>query len=636
MSSQKKLRRQIAGLLIPGFGIMLFTVLVIRAACVSLTCDEAVSFLKYAICSWEEIFTANNANNHLLNSVLMRLVADYIGTSEFLLRLPNLLGGALFILFSGMLVHRLNISSWLKVIIFLFINCNTLVFEFFALARGYGMASGLLMASIYHVYRLIETRRVFVYLPVAALSILLAALSSLMVVNFAVYSFVILTVLAVVFIRWKELNRMKKLLSALGISLVFLCGVFFLMFIVSWGEDLKIAGELYYGAHGEWDSLNSIVFGMVYGEDKIIPRLTDIFAVISVSIFAIAGICISLRVKYIRQSPETAFAFFIFAGLSASLAAHFVQYTFMDILYPLHRTGGYLVVLWTVAFSICVVAVSGKVQKAIIALFLCYAAIPVSSFLLAIDFSSANEWQNAEGMEQAMKSVIDDAEGRKEDDICNVSCPVELSPVVNYYIYRSGTKKLTFLDDGEGGFQMDRDYYIHDLADSAGYAGLKELYSGNALRVVTVGPRNTQWKLVVREDFETPGPGAAQGEGKTGMHSTMTTAAWTDTRPITDSLTDTLGAGTRYRITAWVKVHDYRSHGRLQMAVLRDNQIIAWRVFDFRRVIRSTEWTEIDFVFAPAIELLPGDKVQLYGRTDNHPLMIDDFRLSLAVREHSK
>src|SRR4030088_2311217 len=56
-----------------------------RAAVLPMSHDESVS---YAIFNGEG-YWASTANNHLLNTYLMRLCARVFGSSEFPLRLPN-------------------------------------------------------------------------------------------------------------------------------------------------------------------------------------------------------------------------------------------------------------------------------------------------------------------------------------------------------------------------------------------------------------------------------------------------------------------------------------------------------------------------------------------------------------------
>lgn len=73
-----------------------------RAWVQSITLDEANTFLLWVAPNspshWEP-----NSNNHVLNSTLIRLFVWFFGLSHLTMRLPALLGGALYIFANGRL-----------------------------------------------------------------------------------------------------------------------------------------------------------------------------------------------------------------------------------------------------------------------------------------------------------------------------------------------------------------------------------------------------------------------------------------------------------------------------------------------------------------------------------------------------
>src|ERR1051325_3912111 len=76
--------------------IFLFIYIILRAKKLSLTWDEANTFWEYVRTPrWlPQEFNYMSANNHLLNTWLMKICAMCFGESEFSLRLPNVLAGA--------------------------------------------------------------------------------------------------------------------------------------------------------------------------------------------------------------------------------------------------------------------------------------------------------------------------------------------------------------------------------------------------------------------------------------------------------------------------------------------------------------------------------------------------------------
>jgi ABC-type phosphate transport system permease subunit len=82
--------------LLIGTGVFALLWTVARATVQSITIDEADSYLSNVLWSptahWDP-----RANNHVLNSMLMRLVTMIFGASAFTIRVPALFGAALYI-----------------------------------------------------------------------------------------------------------------------------------------------------------------------------------------------------------------------------------------------------------------------------------------------------------------------------------------------------------------------------------------------------------------------------------------------------------------------------------------------------------------------------------------------------------
>ncbi|MGZ4054456.1 MAG: glycosyltransferase family 39 protein [Bacteroidia bacterium] len=88
------------------------------------------------------------SNNHLLNSLFIKYSEKLFGTSEFSLRLPNLLMLLVFFTYLFLLLKKCN--RILGVSIFILICTNVYLIDFFGLARGYGISIGFMVMSLYH------------------------------------------------------------------------------------------------------------------------------------------------------------------------------------------------------------------------------------------------------------------------------------------------------------------------------------------------------------------------------------------------------------------------------------------------------------------------------------------------------
>jgi len=129
---------------------------VVRAARATFYFDEANTFLNYLSSNILAIFNFNSANNHFLNSLLAKLFSVLAGTSELVLRLPNLVGFAVYLLFSFLIIDTFVKNKLAAFCGFLWLSTNLYLLEFFSLCRGYGLSLGLLMAALFFFFRFLK------------------------------------------------------------------------------------------------------------------------------------------------------------------------------------------------------------------------------------------------------------------------------------------------------------------------------------------------------------------------------------------------------------------------------------------------------------------------------------------------
>jgi hypothetical protein len=135
-----------------------------RAVRVPFTYDEAASYIRYIDTTVPSVFDTNLlsifnfevATNHFLNTALTRLSYLIGGANEFVLRLPNLFGYALYLGFAALILRRLS-NPLIALAGLLLLNLNPYLLDFFALSRGYGLSLGLLMGSLFFVLRFLQT-----------------------------------------------------------------------------------------------------------------------------------------------------------------------------------------------------------------------------------------------------------------------------------------------------------------------------------------------------------------------------------------------------------------------------------------------------------------------------------------------
>src|SRR5262249_14095880 len=138
----------------------------LRATRVPLTYDEAASFIRYIDTSVPSVFDTDAlsifnfevATNHFLNTLFTKAWYLLAGGSEIVLRLPNLIGYAMFVGFS-LLIFQRYVRPVVATAGFLLLNLNPYVLDFFTLSRGYGLSLGFLMGSLFYLFKFLDELR---------------------------------------------------------------------------------------------------------------------------------------------------------------------------------------------------------------------------------------------------------------------------------------------------------------------------------------------------------------------------------------------------------------------------------------------------------------------------------------------
>ncbi len=118
---------------------LVFLYIVTKAASADITWDEAWTFLHYGRTPFG-FLRLDYANNHVLNSIAVHVATTIAGSSVFAIRLPDVLAGLLYL--RGVLIVVRSVSA--RTLAFALLVLNPYLIEHFALARGYGIAAGLL------------------------------------------------------------------------------------------------------------------------------------------------------------------------------------------------------------------------------------------------------------------------------------------------------------------------------------------------------------------------------------------------------------------------------------------------------------------------------------------------------------
>ena len=139
---------------IAGFFILFAIAKAVKTA---ITGDELGTYFSYISSNIPALFNfGSSANNHVLNTLLAKFFTLWAGTSELVLRLPNLLAYVVYLLFSFLILDRFIKNKNIVVCGYLLLNLNPYVLDFFCLCRGYGLSLGFLMPALFFFFSFLE------------------------------------------------------------------------------------------------------------------------------------------------------------------------------------------------------------------------------------------------------------------------------------------------------------------------------------------------------------------------------------------------------------------------------------------------------------------------------------------------
>lgn len=265
-------------------GLFLFAYVLIRAYAVGITYDEAWTITTFVPQTVINIinYTPADANNHIINTLLVKLFFLSGNSSLFVTRLPNILTFILYMVFSFRITYK-YLPGYTGVFCFLLLLMNPFVLDFFSLARGYGLSLGFLVASIYYFFLFTEKRNAASSsrtLGFGALSVL----SNFPVLN---YWLAILIIILLQYLFTANGSTKKR-----GLLQLFLITFFLGAVLYEPVRKLSTNGGLYYGGNTDFysDTLVSLTKYTLYSpvENSMAHPVLNVFITL-----LLVSVCIS-------------------------------------------------------------------------------------------------------------------------------------------------------------------------------------------------------------------------------------------------------------------------------------------------------------------------------------------------------
>ena len=403
-----------------------------RAITLSFTHDESFSYTRYVLLSYYEIlkFVHPTANNHLLNTLLMKLLSSLFGSSELVLRLPNLLGHCLFLGSSFFILKKYN-SGILLVASFILLNFNSYFLDFFSLARGYGMAHGLLMLATYKLYLFMQMQKKS-QLFWANFLAALAVFSNLVLLHFYV-SILFISALLLLQQNWQKRQKFNFSEFFKSLPPVFFVALILAALIFEPVRKLVISSELYgRGTQGFWyDTVWLSLHAWFLGVNYFATQLKWAFAVVLLTLagsFVLAFIVLRKNKFQLAKIPA-ALPFFL---LILSAGSSVLQHGLFGSEFLTGRIALFLFPLYLLSLVFLLNSLKIKILQTKNLLF-AFALIVALHFLKTANFTHAGDWKYDCSTKKMLHDLEKDVQKTKPQLPVSLSINWLFEPTINFY-----------------------------------------------------------------------------------------------------------------------------------------------------------------------------------------------------------
>jgi hypothetical protein len=372
--------------MIPGAAAILW--LVHRAQVQSITFDEANTFRSFVGPDHYDLW-APLSNNHVLNTLVMRLLNWLFGMSHLAVRGPALLGGVIYIASSYFLCTLLTREWTLRLPLFVSFICNPFVMDYLVAARGYGLAIGLLTLAVAlavrTLLRLDATERELIGTTACIAGC--TALSFCANYSFGYANVILLCIFfARVSLRvdhWQNRARLALAAAVPAGALVFcIAGPMLLQFPRS---------ELYWGAQSLREMCQYIYRASFNGPSKDYHMVT--FAALVLAAYALLLLC-ERKSARTEASSRLGLAGIIACVFSLTLLAHWLQFKLLALPLPRDRTSLWAIpLLMTFVGSVLSIHPANSGQRILRELGVIALSICAALFATSVRDSYFEEWR---------------------------------------------------------------------------------------------------------------------------------------------------------------------------------------------------------------------------------------------------
>lgn len=357
--------------------LLVFCIVLIRAATTAITWDEAYTYIAYAkdfnISQLIDIHS-NLANNHIINTLMIAAIDNLCNLSynEFIIRLPNIIM-LVFYLIGSYIISK---DEKHKYLLFSGFILNYYVMEFFGLGRGYGIATTFVLWMCYFLKKAskqnYDDKNIFISIIFGLLACYSNTVSILAL-------FAVSVIYLIQLIRKKEVTKFVKrnIIKIIPIAILLIYIIIF-HFIVT-GSDKPVFGE----ANGM--SIVGFLKGNFIWMFVENPLINIILSIVGFILIVVSTIIFRNKIK------EEVF----FSTLLVLILALIIPSTVLNKPYLLERC---LIPLWPMMvlgvvqiYTLWTERINKKISLLITS---CILLILIFTFVIRIDIKSTRTWKN--------------------------------------------------------------------------------------------------------------------------------------------------------------------------------------------------------------------------------------------------
>lgn len=437
--------------------------IIVRAFLLDITYDEAWTIDCFVELPIIDIinYSPPIANNHMINTLLIKVFYYFGSESVFLARLPNVIAAVFYFHFAYK-ISKEFFSSILGLMLFILLVSNPFLLDFFSLARGYGLSLSSIIGSIYFLLVYFQEHKV----KSAILSLILISISILN--SFSVLFFLP----GLLFIIYYSLyfNKSPKAhfiyLVKGTVIIIFLLTAF----IYEPLRKLITTGNLWYGGNKNFydDTLYSLVSSTLGGQftPNVIYLILNSFLIFFFLILLLSFLN-GNNLDYFWSSKKLKIIILIVAPVILTISAHYLFGT----KYLIDRTAIFLyplIIIGIIQFAddIYTIIYRRFAETLIVA----FTIFTLANMSYSLNFYTTTIWFQDAHTCKVLKTINEIGKNQKKSINLDADWPFRSS--ILYYQKRNSYPNVHFVEEEPSNLDSSiADYYLHLVKpiENAGY-----------------------------------------------------------------------------------------------------------------------------------------------------------------------